>query len=132
MLCGQYLDSKSRPHQIVWHIPDHVDPVKPENPRAVWGRQESSYHHYWRDEQGSWHRNLLPGPVGNRAKIFFDAEDNAYAIYMVNQTDDWWREAGNIGREEEAFAVNETYDLSFGDDGAGYFSGGGQGGSPFL
>ena len=89
MLGGQYMDSKSRPHQIVWHIPDHVEPVEHEDERAVWGRQESSYHHYWRDEQGSWHSNLLPSPVGNRAKIFLDADDNAYAIFMVNQTDEW-------------------------------------------
>jgi hypothetical protein len=89
MLGGQYMDSKSRPHQIVWHIPDHVEPVDPEDWRAVWGRQESSFHHYWRDEQGSWHSNLLPSPVGNRAKIFFDADDNAYAIFMVNQNDEW-------------------------------------------
>ena len=89
MLGGQYMDSKSRPHQIVWHIPDHVEPVEPEDRRAVWGRQESSYHHYWGDEQGSWHSNLLPSPVGNRAKIFLDADDNAYAIFMVNQTDEW-------------------------------------------
>ncbi|UCH78232.1 MAG: hypothetical protein JSU81_11010 [Candidatus Coatesbacteria bacterium] len=41
-------------------------------------------------------------------------------------TGEAWREAGNIGREgEEGFAVNETYDLSFDDDGAGYFAGGG-------
>jgi len=89
MLGGQYMDSRSRPHQIVWHIPDHIEPSKPVDNRAVWGRQESRYHHYWRDENGSWHKSLLPGPVGNRAKLFFDSNDNAYAIFMVNQTDEW-------------------------------------------
>ena len=89
MLGGQYMDSKSRPHQIVWHIPDHIEPVEPENPRAVWARQESSYHHYWRDEQGNWHSNLLPGPVGNRAKLFLDADDNAYAAFMVSQNNEY-------------------------------------------
>ncbi len=89
MLGGQYMDSENRPHQIVWHIPDHVEPIEPENPRAVWARQESSYHHYWRDEQGNWHSNLLPGPVGNRAKLFLDADDNAYAAFMVNQNNEY-------------------------------------------
>ena len=34
-----------------------------------------------------------------------------------DQTGDWWREAGKIGREEEKLAVNESYNLSFDESG---------------
>ena len=38
---------------------------------------------------------------------------------------DAWREAGRVGGEEERLTPNETYNLSFGEDGAVYFGGGG-------
>ncbi|MHC4401690.1 MAG: BNR repeat-containing protein [Planctomycetota bacterium] len=89
MLGGQYIDSKGRPHEIVWHIPDNVEPREYENTWEVWARPQSRYHHYWRDNKGGWHSNMLPTPVGNRAKILLDAHDNAYAIFMLNKTEKW-------------------------------------------
>lgn len=89
MLGGQSIDSKGRPHEIVWHIPDDVKPPSYEHSWEVWGRDVARYHHYWRDERGAYHSNILPTPVGNRAKILLDSNDNAYAIYMLNKTDEW-------------------------------------------
>jgi hypothetical protein len=91
MLGGQVIDSRGRPHEIVWHIPDDMKPPPFEHSWEVWGRDVACYHHYWRDDSGAWHRNILPTPVGNRAKILLDPDDNAYAIYMLNRTDksDW-------------------------------------------
>jgi hypothetical protein len=40
-----------------------------------------------------------------------------------DQTGDWWREAGKIGREEETPPANETYELSFDEDGTVHFYG---------
>jgi hypothetical protein len=89
MLGGQYIDSKGRAHEIVWHIPDDVKPRKHQHNWEVWGRDQARYHHYWRDIKGGWHRNMLPSPVGNRAKILLDAHDNAYAIFILNKTEKW-------------------------------------------
>jgi len=89
MLGGQYIDSKGRPHEIVWHIPDGVQAQDFEHDWQEWGRPQARYHHYWRDHQGTWHSNILPGPVGSRAKILLDSKNNAYAVYTVNKTDDW-------------------------------------------
>lgn len=89
MLGGQYIDSKGRPHEIVWHIPDDVKPPSYKHSWERWGRDVARYHHYWRNDRGDWHGNILPTPVGNRAKILLDSNGNAYAIYMLNQTDKW-------------------------------------------
>ena len=89
LLGGQYMDSKSRPHEICWHVPSDTQPRKIKANWDVWRTDQSRYHHYWRDMTGRWHANILPTPAGNRAKIFLDADDNAYAIYMLNKTDQW-------------------------------------------
>jgi hypothetical protein len=88
MLGGQYMDSKNRPHQIVWHIPDRAEIPDPEVLDSPWGRKIARYHHYWRDDDGDWQRNVLPMKVGNRAKILLDANDNAYVIYMANRSNE--------------------------------------------
>jgi len=88
-LGGQYMDSKSCPHIIVWHVPDTTVPRVIDNVRHVWRREQALHHHYWRDNDGEWHLNILPGSVGRRPKILLDKYDNAYAIYMVNSTDEY-------------------------------------------
>lgn len=40
-----------------------------------------------------------------------------------DQVGDWWREAGEISREEETPPANETYELSFDEDGTVHFYG---------
>jgi hypothetical protein len=40
-----------------------------------------------------------------------------------DQTGDWWREAGRIGREEETPPANEVYELSSDEDGTVHFYG---------
>ncbi len=75
---GQAVDHANRIHSIGWHR----DPAKP-NTGGVWRPDESSYFHNWRDDLGNWHEARLPGNVGQRPKIFFDANDNAIAVYQV-------------------------------------------------
>lgn len=89
MLGGQYIDSKERPHELVWHVPNDTVPREIENDWEVWRRDQARYHHYWRDTTGKWHTNVLPTPVGNRGKILLDANDNAYAVFLLNKTDKW-------------------------------------------
>jgi len=76
---GQAVDNSSRLHAIMWHR----DSAKTPTLNNVWEPQESSYFHYWRDGLGNWHQNRIHGNVGSRPKIFFDAQDNAIAIYSV-------------------------------------------------
>ena len=65
-------------HTLMWHR----DTAKA-NTGGVYTPTESSYFHYWRDGDGNFHRSKLPGQVGSRPKLFFDASDNAFAIYQL-------------------------------------------------
>jgi hypothetical protein len=51
----------------------------------------------------------------------------AFSLSEVGRelTGEAWREAGKIGREEEPLAVNESYNLSFDQEGNAYFYGDG-------
>jgi hypothetical protein len=76
---GQAVDHHNYIHSINWYRDSSKDPSL-DNP---WEPQESSYFDDWRDNLGNWHEDRLPGDVGTRPKIFFDANDNAIAIYQV-------------------------------------------------
>jgi hypothetical protein len=67
----------------MWHCTDESLQAAGSNPgEHRWGPPEARrYHHYWRDEKGSWHHVELPVVAGNRPKLFMDDEDNAYLIY---------------------------------------------------
>jgi autotransporter-associated beta strand protein len=47
--------------------------------------QDCTYYTYWRDSLGDWHRDKIPGNISTiystRPKIYFDASDNAIALY---------------------------------------------------
>jgi hypothetical protein len=82
---AQAVDSKGHIHVVVWHGKDgdssHGHPYRP---------LESSYFHYWRDDNGKWLRSEIPSEVGNRPKLFFDKGDNAYLIFTVNRDPAHW------------------------------------------
>jgi BNR repeat-containing family member len=76
---GQAVDHHNYIHAIGWHRDSAKDPSLDH----VWEPEESSYYDDWRDSLGNWHEDRIPGDVGSRPKIFFDANDNAIAIYQV-------------------------------------------------
>jgi hypothetical protein len=78
----QAVDGTGKIHALMWHR----DPAKTTSPTTPWQPTESSYYHYWRDNLGNWHQNKIPSAVGQRPKILFDVNDNAYAIYQANGT----------------------------------------------
>ena len=75
----QAVTSDDKFHTMMWHR----DTAKSPASATVYAPTESSYFDYWRDGSGNWHRNKLPGAVGQRPKMFFDANDNAIAIYQA-------------------------------------------------
>jgi hypothetical protein len=80
---GQAVDSKGRIHAVVWHCTEETllaEGSKPGEHR--WGVDNAKrYHHYWRDESGSWMHWELPWISGNRPKLFIDKQDNTYLVY---------------------------------------------------
>lgn len=86
---AQAVDSKDRIHTVMWHLTDASIKSAKSEPNPVWGAEDARrYHHYWRDETGAWQHHELPGIAGNRPKLFFDSEDNAYLIFGRKVTAD--------------------------------------------
>lgn len=78
----QAVDSKGGFHMLMWHR----DPAKAKPPVKTWELEESSYFHYWRSPAGEWKTAILPGRVGMRPRLGFDAADDLYAVYVVPKT----------------------------------------------
>ena len=106
------------------HIVDYsLDPAKSTVP-ATWDFPDSTYYHYWRDSLGDWHRDKIPGTIGGidstRPKIFFDANNNAIAIYCTSNGP-----GGSLVIAEASAASNWTdWQIAYTTSGTagGYFS----------
>ena len=85
---GQSVDSQGRIHVVVWHCSlESLAAANSKPGKHTWGPPEARRnHHYWRDQEGGWHHNELPGAAGTRPKIFLDKDDNAYIIYCDSYT----------------------------------------------
>jgi hypothetical protein len=99
---GQAVDSKGRIHAVVWHSTEETllaEGSKPGEHR--WGVDNAKrYHHYWRDESGSWEHLELPWISGNRPKLFIDRKDNAYLIYGKEENLEIAAATANSGYED--------------------------------
>jgi hypothetical protein len=71
------IDSKSRPHLLVWHR------VLGRGSKMPWDRAASAYHHYYKHDSGSWVMNILPGAVGTRARIAIGPNDDLFAVLPI-------------------------------------------------
>jgi hypothetical protein len=80
---GQAIDSRGGMHTVMLHCTDESLAAVGSRPGAHrWGLATARrYHHYWRDSAGKWQHTELPWVAGNRAKVFFDKQDNIYLIY---------------------------------------------------
>ena len=74
---SQNVDSQGRIHILMSHFKDEdPDPTDWDD-----ARDNAVPHHYWRDSDGTWHRTSMPFlSKRRRGKIFFDSNDNAYAV----------------------------------------------------
>ena len=81
---AQAIDPQGRVHIVMFHCtPEMYQGYS----WSIWGPVGARrYFHYWRDLQGVWHRNQLPGYVGSRPKIFIRANGDAFVIYQSWQT----------------------------------------------
>ncbi len=84
---GQAVDSKGRIHAVVWHCTEETLRAEGSKPGEYrWGVENAHrYHHYWRDEEGSWQHRELPWVSGTRPKLFIDEKDNTYLVYQKNE-----------------------------------------------
>jgi hypothetical protein len=83
---GQAVDSRGRIHAVVWHCTEETLAAAGSRPgEERWGVEEARrYHHYWREEDGTWQHRELPWLSGTRPKVFIDGRDNTFLIYQKN------------------------------------------------
>jgi len=81
---GQAVDSKGRIHAVMWHCTEETLRAEGSKPgEQRWGMEKAQrYHHYWRDQEGSWQRRGLPWVSGDRPKLFIGEKDNTYLVYQ--------------------------------------------------
>ena len=83
----QAADNNGNIHCIDYSLDPSKSPIAIARPGVPNGfdPQDCTYYQYWRDSLGDWHRDKIPGGISTiystRPKIFFDANDNAIAIY---------------------------------------------------
>lgn len=72
----QVVDSKGRVHTVTFHLPDET------TSQMNWEhtRNFTRYMHYWRDLDGTWHRNETHFN-GTRPQVFADRHDNLYLVF---------------------------------------------------
>jgi len=80
---GQAVDSKGRIHAVMWHCTEESLRMAGSKPgEQRWGPDSAHrYHHYWRNEEGSWQHRELPWISGSRPKLFIDHKDNTFLVY---------------------------------------------------
>lgn len=76
----QAIDSENRVHVVMWSSSSTTTITA--KGTDVWGPQaDRRYHHYWREEAGRWHDDVLPWVAGSRPRLFVDDHDNLIMIY---------------------------------------------------
>jgi hypothetical protein len=85
---GQTIDSNGRIHVVMWHCTEESLEAAGSRPGEYrWGPSEARrYHHYRRDENGTWQHRELPWIAGNRPKIFADKNDNIFMIFGIQHS----------------------------------------------
>lgn len=86
---AQAVDPAGRIHVVGWHCTDEskawaAQQGYPGDYR--WGHPYARrYHHYWRDDNGSWKHHEMDWIAGNRPKMYIAANGDAFIIYNASR-----------------------------------------------
>ena len=81
--CGMTLDSRNNPHVATYHMEEALvtETVAHDPPAAE--KWRLNYYHYWRDDDGVWHRRgPLLKPASADRPVIVAAPDNTIIIYF--------------------------------------------------
>jgi hypothetical protein len=82
--CSMTLDSKNQPHVATYHMAEPFRPDRLEHNPPADQQHRLNYYHYWRDEDGNWHRSQpLPLPMPRRRPMIVAAPDDTMIIYFT-------------------------------------------------
>jgi autotransporter-associated beta strand protein len=81
--CGMTLDSRNNPHVATYHMEEVLVPATVAHDPPPAERWRLNYYHYWRDDDGVWHRRgPLPKPASANRPVIVAAPDDTIIIYF--------------------------------------------------
>ena len=84
--CGMTLDSRNRPHVATFHMEEPFEPEQVRHDPPEEDHDRLNYYHYWRDDDGKWHRSdPLPLPLPRRRPMIVAAPDDTILIYFATE-----------------------------------------------
>ena len=111
------LDSNNNPHVATFHREEPYEPENLEHSPPAEVRRQLTYYHYWRDNDGEWHRgDPLPMLGGGRPQIV-SAPDDTLIIYFrtregffayVARSGDNWKQWERVRLTGPEFTGNNT------------------------
>ncbi len=82
--CGMTLDSQNRPHVATFHMEKPFRPEEVTHDPPAEELHRLNYYHYWRDDDGEWHRgDPLPVPLPRRRPMIVAGPDDMILIYFT-------------------------------------------------
>jgi len=109
--CSMALDANNNPHVATYHMEEPYRPERVGHGPPSHARDRLHYFHYWRDNDGKWHRSKpLPNPGVARPQIVCTPDDtvviyfrtpNGFMAHVARATDRWstWRTVQLTGPE---------------------------------
>lgn len=83
---AQAVDSQGQVHVVMWHATQGTLLAAKTKTTSCWGPPEARrYHHYYRTPAGTWKHVELPEVAGNRPRLFFDRQDNAWLTFKCRR-----------------------------------------------
>ncbi|MCC5905154.1 MAG: BNR repeat-containing protein [Balneolaceae bacterium] len=106
---GMTLDSHNNPHVATFHMEKTFEPDDLQHSPPVEVRYRLNYYHYWRDNQGEWHRSEpLPKPVSAGRPMIAVAPDNTVVVYFLSNEGF----ISHIAREEDQWGKWQSLRLT--------------------
>lgn len=114
--CSMALDSNNNPHVATYHMQDPYVPEDLQHNPPSHVRDRLNYYHYWRDNDGQWHRSEpLPMLGGARPQIVSGPDDTLVMYFRtgdgffahVARADDGWRKWRTIRLTRPEFTCGD-------------------------
>ncbi|MFP4173599.1 MAG: BNR repeat-containing protein [Candidatus Hydrogenedentota bacterium] len=116
--CAMTLDSNNNPHVATYHMEEPYEPGDLQHNPPAGVQDRLNYYHYWRDNNGEWHRSEpLPLPLPRRRPMIVAAPDDTILIYFATndgfmchaaRAKDEWSEWESFRLTDSQFTVTDA------------------------
>lgn len=107
--CAMTLDSNNNPHVATYHMEEPFEPEDLQHNPPLDEKHRLNYYHYWRDNDGEWHRSApLPLPLPRQRPMIVAAPDDTLIMYF--STPDGF--VGYVARAEDQWSEWTSFRLT--------------------